>query len=87
MKIAIAELETQTKINDIDRITGGAIIGGGTSGETTVEVTATGDQTSTDARTFAITVGVPLGDGKQGSFTVTGGIGVAADFPLKFTTS
>jgi hypothetical protein len=87
MKIAIAELETQTKINDIDCITAGAIVGGGTSGATTVEVTATGEQTYTDAQTFAFTVGFPLGDGKKGSLTFTGGLGVAADFPLKFTTS
>jgi hypothetical protein len=87
MNIVIAELETQTKINDIDCITAGAIVGGGTSGSTTVEVKATGNQTFTDAQTFALTVGFPLGDGQKGSLTLTGGLGVAADFPLKFTTS
>jgi hypothetical protein len=87
MNIVIAELETQTKINDIDCITAGAIVGGGTSGSTTVEVGATGEKTFTDAQTFAVTIGVPLEDGKTGSFTFTGGFGFAADFPLNFTTA
>jgi hypothetical protein len=80
MKISIAELETQAEILDLDYTTGREILGGATFGSTTVEVGATGEQTSTDAQTFAFTIGIPLGEGKTGSLTFTAGFGIATDF-------
>lgn len=80
MKIAIAELETQPGILDLDYTIGGEIVGGATFGSTTVDVGAIGKKTFTDAQTFAITIPVPLGQGKTGSLTFTGGFGIATDF-------
>jgi hypothetical protein len=80
MKIAIAKLETPAEILDLDYATGGEILGGATFGSTNVEVGATGEKTFTDAQTFALSIGVPLGQGKTGSVTITGGFGIATDF-------
>ena len=84
MKIAIAEIEKQIEILDLDHTAGGVIVGGGTSGGTTVDVFVEGDSTFTFANVTSQTFESPelrelgnrLGIDIPSSITITGGGGI-----------
>lgn len=58
MKISISKIESEEGLRDLSTETGGKIIGGGTSGSASADVSAFGDvtQTKTDGGSYTYTL-------------------------------